>query len=836
MTAGCYPRPLQTALDDTLGAASGIKVDLLEAPSDDRVQSSGVIGHVRVLGSSADPRPLYDASASAPDISILAPDDRYLWVQAESCRCKKGRVVRQLTYSEVLSLWDYEGKLESRHWPPEVRYEVLHRRLQSPPAKLVRALVFEAGEQLSGDAGSAQLPPSPPGPIGKTRDIPFNSPLEIKGGARVAVATADDVEADLNIRAPANETSAEAHARQVLRRFAARWWAKHQERLATSWLKEHGTDKDAAAIADCIRRIREVTYFQWRRGSSLFFWKFPDEWREDARDGVRFWHLSKPPKGFMRNHPCETREAELATCLKLFKLKFKWYIEHGRVDLVIPRFAVVKVEVAGKVVDIRVVWDCRTNGHNETLWAPGFRLPVFQDMADLVVKWLSCAVGEYLELGSPIQDYTQDATTFIKSFQADIDVGEMFHNFKAHEEERSSLGVRYTMTKGEGQVETDEFMRFVCLNFGNLSSPYLAGQGQARIGEICQGDNTDSSNPFAWKRVRRNLPASAGYDPSMPRLMLLRANGELATRWATYVDDTRLGNRGRAPDRRAARTLCARMNSLGNQADARKFQPESLTPGPWQGEIIHTDSPFSMKSTTGKKWTRLRTGLEWLRSQADTPGFVETGELRRIAGLGVNVTEVYPEGRCFLKGFFNALEAFRGDRDPDGWRLQGLMDAARIVELTDAPPAQAREGYPYTTRITDQLKMHVDALLELFPTDVPLALPVRPTDKHKLRYVCGDASAEGLSWGTQYPDGALEGRDGLWAPDFALGGSNLREAQNQVNHLLTDIRADKHDGCEVWCATDNAVWSAVWHKGMSSAKHLFRLVLDLKLECRTHEV
>ncbi len=97
-----------------------------------------------------------------------------------------------------------------------------------------------------------------------------------------------------------------------------------------------------------------------------------------------------------------------------------------------------------------------------------------------------------------------------------------------------------------------------------------------------------------------------------------------------------------------------------------------------------------MKSTTGKKWTRLRTGLEWLRSQADTPGFVETGKLRRIAGLGVNVTEVYREGRCFLKGFFNALEAFRGDRDPDGWRLQGLMDAARIVELTDAPPAQAR--------------------------------------------------------------------------------------------------------------------------------------------------
>ncbi len=218
------------------------------------------------------------------------------------------------------------------------------------------------------------------------------------------------------------------------------------------------------------------------------------------------------------------------------------------------------------------------------------------------------------------------------------------------------------------------------------------------------------------------------------------------------------------------------------------------------------------------------------------PGFVETGHLCRVTGLGVHITDLYPEGRVFLKGFFNAHEAFRGDRDVDGWWLEGLMDASRIVEISNPTPEQAADGYPYITRVTEQLKMHVEALLELFPTDEPLAQPVRPTDKHKLRYVCGDASREGLSWATQYPNGTLEGRDGLWAADFAKGGSNLREAQNQVNHLLLDIKANKHDGCEVWCATKNAVWSAVWHKGMSLAKHLFSLVVDLKLACREHEV
>ncbi len=34
-----------------------------------------------------------------------------------------------------------------------------------------------------------------------------------------------------------------------------------------------------------------------------------------------------------------------------------------------------------------------------------------------------------------------------------------------------------------------------------------------------------------------NLPGSRWYDPSMPRVMLLRKDGELAMREANYVDD-----------------------------------------------------------------------------------------------------------------------------------------------------------------------------------------------------------------------------------------------------------------------------------------------------------
>jgi hypothetical protein len=79
-------------------------------------------------------------------------------------------------------------------------------------------------------------------------------------------------------------------------------------------------------------------------------------------------------------------------------------------------------------------------------------------------------------------------------------------------------------------------------------------------------------------------------------------------------------------------------------------------------------------------------------------------------------------------------------------------------------------------------------------------------------------------------------REGLWDPEFAVGGSNLREAQNQVNHLIAEIRAGLHDGCEVWDATNNSVWSTVWNKGLSSAQHLFYLVLALKQEAHKHKV
>ena len=62
-----------------------------------------------------------------------------------------------------------------------------------------------------------------------------------------------------------------------------------------------------------------------------------------------------------------------------------------------------------------------------------------------------------------------------------------------------------------------------------------------------------------------------------------------------------------------------------------------------------------MMSTTLKKWLRFKTGLSWILTEGRNAGSLSTAELRRIAGLGVNIMQVYQDAKCYLKGMFNAI-------------------------------------------------------------------------------------------------------------------------------------------------------------------------------------
>ncbi len=94
------------------------------------------------------------------------------------------------------------------------------------------------------------------------------------------------------------------------------------------------------------------------------------------------------------------------------------------------------------------------------------------------------------------------------------------------------------------------------------------------------------------------------------------------------------------------------------------------------------------------------------------------------------------------------------------------MSEVAIIEGEDAPTMDFKKDYHVTAHITSQLLDHANELLCLFSSELPLMVPLRPTDANKLQYTVGDASADGLSIVTQYPDLIIQGQDGLWDENF----------------------------------------------------------------------
>jgi hypothetical protein len=142
---------------------------------------------------------------------------------------------------------------------------------------------------------------------------------------------------------------------------------------------------------------------------------------------------------------------------KVFQLWYRHFIEKGYTNLITQRFSVIKLEVDGVILEIQVVWNSKSNGHNATLWGPGFMLEDIGNVKEMVAKWLSVPAAAYLNAGSPPQDYAQPASLFVKSKQGGIDVGVMFNNFWTHPSERHALGVRVINTRPEPEYELHEF-------------------------------------------------------------------------------------------------------------------------------------------------------------------------------------------------------------------------------------------------------------------------------------------------------------------------------------------------------------------------------------------
>ena len=159
--------------------------------------------------------------AVALDLSHLQSCERHFWVLAQSVFTQKP-VLRQVKIAELMAIWDYEGKLESRGWSREQCLRILHARLLSPPGKILSFIQAVCDAILLQFYSTAVQPPKlepRTSTRGLTSDIPF-SPLEAKVTTHVSAAQTDFAEVDLTVWSSPLETDEEFHPRVILRQFA----------------------------------------------------------------------------------------------------------------------------------------------------------------------------------------------------------------------------------------------------------------------------------------------------------------------------------------------------------------------------------------------------------------------------------------------------------------------------------------------------------------------------------------------------------------------------------------------------------------------------------------
>jgi hypothetical protein len=173
-----------------------------------------------------------------------------------------------------------------------------------------------------------------------------------------------------------------------------------------------------------------------------------------------------------------------------------------------------------------MVYDATKSGLNGSLWAPSFGLPTV--------------------------DSTLRSIDF-NTYLGDLDLGEMFLNFKLHPFVQPYAGVDLTAYISKDEVLKQEGPNAVCWErwsrclMGFKPSPFNATRAFAWAEEIIRGDPTDVSNPLHWRRIRLNLPGEETYDPTLP--WLSKVIGEplcesIAGDFASYIDDIRTSGIG----------------------------------------------------------------------------------------------------------------------------------------------------------------------------------------------------------------------------------------------------------------------------------------------------
>ena len=290
----------------------------------------------------------------------------------------------------------------------------------------------------------------------------------------------------------------------------------------------------------------------------MVFWRRHSFSRE-ARDGFRTYFLNersrKSPKKYCRPIVPSSEALKVLIEEKINRIIAVRHLGSGYVHWDIRFFDVPKGDS-----DIRIVYNGTDNGINLEVWTPTFYLLT------------SLSLSRLLEP---------------RTYQMDMDIGEMFPNFVLNRDVRAYCGVN---VKGlDLDDATSERHRWDRIWMGFKPSPFNAARYLAIASKYAVGDPLDPKNAFFWDKLILNLPFSDTFNPGMPWLYKLDSRvNRIASDAVTFMDDSRITGHSIEACWQAGRQLASKLQHLGIQDAARKKRPPSLDAQAWAGTIIKT--------------------------------------------------------------------------------------------------------------------------------------------------------------------------------------------------------------------------------------------------------
>lgn len=575
---------------------------------------------------------------------------------------------------------------------------------------------------------------------------------------------------------------------------------------------------------DVLLRWDQSTWWEWTDGSALVFWRWGSS-MQLALDGLPpFISSDLPqwrPKSTSRRRRLSSQQAVkhdmIATKIKT--ILDKRYITRGFISSFTQFFDVPK-----GTDDIRIVYNGSSCGLNCSLWSPNFWLPT-------------------VKTALRHMDYNY--------YSVDLDIGEMFLNFPLHESLQACSGIDLTPYRHILNLPSDQpaHFRWVRTWMGARPSPYIAVLYYYIADELIRGNHLDVNNPFYWDQVQLNLPGTSSFDPTKPRVMKIDSRFlRIAADLVTYIDDLR----GIAATCELAwmlsRRIAAVLQYLGIQDASRKRRPPTRTPGAWAGAVIRTSSDNISVTVTEEKWQKAR-GLinnliEQLHSDLQDPvsifDVLSYKELEITRGFLVHLSMTYEVLVHHIKGFHLTLASYLPQRDSEGWKFTdqewkqylfhrvaaGDIDQSEMEVLLSQH--QPNKKPPVTIKVVRHLKNDLLALKTFFSLDKPPEIHVRRQNVCMILYGFADASGGGFGSTVLIPGSGTRYRVGVWGADDDNTSSNFKEFENVVLTIEEEAKQGTLQGSIMYLFTDNSTVEAALHKGNSSSKKLFELIVRLR--------